>query len=217
VVTGSIVSAERAEGQAHWQNSRRDARERPTMSKRNPAREIAISLVLAVVLGIGFYVYIVSSITPPTGPALVPPSLRAAEQDTRPDDARRVAASFVQHLAAGRPDDAYLMMANAYRQTTPLAAFRTSCTSSPFLSTAASVSLSRIHEERAAGQQGRGSLNGSGVLITRSGTVDVTFFFVDDPGGVAIINVNIAGAPALPMGNVAPSPSPGASGVGTRR
>jgi hypothetical protein len=45
------------------------------------------------------------------------------------------------------------------------------------------------------------------VLVSRSGTVDAIFYFVDDPAGVAIVNVNLAGAPALPMGS-------GASGVG---
>jgi hypothetical protein len=176
------------------------------MAQRNPWREIAFSLAAAVVFGVGLYAYISSTIELPKPSALVAPSaLRAAERDTRPDDARRVATAFVQHLAATRYEDAYLMMANAYRQTTPLSAFRAACTASPFLSTASSVSLSRTREERAAGQEGRGSLSGTGVLITRSGTVDVTFFFVDGASGVAIVNVNIAGAPALPMGSAVAS------------
>jgi len=181
------------------------------MPERNPSREIAFSLALAVAFGAGLYAYISSTIERPKGPVLVASSARrAVQEDKRPDEARRVAGAFVQHLASARHEDAYLMMAEAYRQTTPLPAFRASCTASPFLSTAASVSLSRTREERAAGQSGRGSLTGTGVLITRSGTVDVTFFFVDDPAGVAIVNVNVAGTPALPMGSaavVAPSTS----------
>lgn len=50
--------------------------------------------------------------------------------------------------------------------------------------------MARTREERAPAQEGRGSLSGSGVLVTRSGTVEVTFFFVDDAAGVAIVNVN---------------------------
>jgi hypothetical protein len=187
------------------------------MSKANPSREIAFILALAVALGAGFYAYLSSTMERPTGPVLVPPSaLRAAERDTRPDDARRVAGAFVQHLAATRYEDAYLMMANAYRQTTPVAAFRAACTASPFLSSVASVSIPRTHEQSAPGQAGRGSLSGSGVLVTRAGTVDVTFFFVDDPAGVAIVNVNIAGTPALPMGGGAAA-APDAGGGGKKR
>src|SRR5687768_7860100 len=137
---------------------------------RTPSREIAFIIALTVALIAGFYAYLSSTMELPRAPALVPSALRAAERDTRPDDARRVAGAFVQHLAAARYEDAYLMMASAYRQTTPLASFRAACTASPFLSTAASVSISRTREERAAGQEGRGSLNASGVLVTRSGT-----------------------------------------------
>jgi hypothetical protein len=168
---------------------------------RNPSREIAFIIALTVAVAAGFYAYLSSTIERPIPPKLVAASaMSAAERDTRPDDARRVAGTFVQHLAAARYEDAYALMASAYRQTTPLAAFRAACTASPFLSTAASVNISRTREERAPGQQGRGSLSGTGVLISRSSTVDVTFFFVDDPGGVAIVNVNVAGTPALPMG-----------------
>jgi hypothetical protein len=174
---------------------------------RNPSREIAFIIALTVALGAGFAAYLSSTIERPKPPKLTAASaMSAAERDPRPDDARRVAGTFVQHLAAGRYEDAYALMASAYRQTTPLAAFRAACTASPFLSTAASVNISRTREERAPGQQGRGSLSGTGVLISRAGTVDVTFFFVDDPGGVAIVNVNVAGTPALPLGGgVAPS------------
>jgi hypothetical protein len=174
------------------------------MSQRNPSREIAFSIALAVALGAGLYAYISSSIERPKPPVLVaPPAMDAGARDTRAEDARRVATAFVQHLSAARYDDAYLMMANAYRQMTPVSAFRGACTASPFLSTAASVSISRTRQERAPGQEGRGSLSATGVLATRSGNVDVTFYFVDDPAGVAIVNVNVAGAPALPMGSAA--------------
>ena len=182
---------------------------------RNPSREIAFSLAAAVALGAGLYAYISSTIERPKPPVLVAASaMRPA--DTRPDDARRVATAFVQHLAAAHDEDAYLTMANAYRQTTPLASFRAACLGSPFLATAKSVSLSRTREERAAGQEGRGSLSATGVLVTRSGTVDVTFFFVDEPSGVAIVNVNVAGTPSLPMGVVAAT-TPDASGTVKRR
>jgi len=177
------------------------------MSKANPSREIAFILALAVVFAAGLYAYISSSIERPKPPVLVATSSSAAAPDTRPEDSRRVAGAFVQHLAAARYDDAYLTMAGAYRQTTSLSAFRAAITASPFLSTAVSVSIARTREERAPGQLGRGSLSASGVLVSRSGTVDAIFYFVDDPAGVAIVNVNLAGAPALPMGS-------GGSGVG---
>jgi hypothetical protein len=185
---------------------------------RNTSREIAFIIALTVALGAGFAAYLSSTIERPTPPKLTAASeLPDGERDTRPDDARRVAAAFVQHLSAARHEDAYEMMANAYRQTTSLASFRAACTVSPFLSTATSASISRTREERAPGQQGRGSLSGTGVLVTRSGTVDVTFFFVDDPAGVAIVNINVAGTPALPMGGGAPVAPPPASDAGRKR
>ena len=42
------------------------------------------------------------------------------------------------------------------------------------------------------------------------------FFFVDDPAGVAIVNVNVAGTPSLPMGVVAVT-TPDASAAVKRR
>jgi hypothetical protein len=196
------------------------------MPKANPAREIAVILVLAAVFAGGLYFYISSSIPPLSPPLLVASASPSASsgvqgarpaEDTRPDDARRVAGAFVQHLGAQRIDDAYLMMASAYRQTTPLSAFRAACLGSPFLSTAASVSIARTREERAPGQAGRGSLSASGVLVTRSGTVDVTFYFVDDPAGVAIVNVNVAGTPVLPMGTGIASGAPDARAPAAKR
>jgi len=187
------------------------------MAKANPAREIAFILALAVVFAVGLYAYISSSIERPKPPVLVATAIdAAAPPDTRPDDARRVAGVFVQHLAAARYEDAYLTMASAYRQTTPLSAFRAACTASPFLSTAVSVSIARTREERAPGQVGRGSLSASGVLVSRSGTVEAIFYFVDDPAGVAIVNVNIAGAPALPMGSAGGGVGPDA-GVSVKK
>jgi hypothetical protein len=168
----------------------------------NPSREIAFIIAATVALGAGMYAYLSSTMERPTPPKLAALSgaARVAERDTRTDDARRVATAFVQHLSAGRTEDAYAMMASAYREATSLEAFRAACGASPFLSSPTSVSLSRTREERAPGQAGRGSLSATGVLVTRSGTVDVTFFFVDDAAGVAVVNVNVAGTPALPIG-----------------
>ena len=173
---------------------------------RNTSREIAFIIAATVALAAGMYAYLSSTIKRPTPPELVAPSaMRAPEGDARPDHARRVAAAFVQHLSGARYQDAYAMMASAYRQMTSLDVFRAACDASPFLSSATSVSLSRTREERAPGQTGRGSVSATGVLVTRSGTVDATFFVVDDPAGMAIIHVNVAGSPALPLRGGAPS------------
>jgi hypothetical protein len=179
------------------------------MPKTNPSREIAFILALAVAFAAGLYAYISSSIERPKPPVLVATAAvdATAPPDNRPDDSRRVAGVFVPPLPAARNHAANLTRAAAYRHTTPLSAFRAACTASPFLSTAVSVSIARTREERAPGQVGRGSLSASGVLVSRSGTVDAIFYFVDDPAGVAIVNVNLAGAPVLPMGS-------GGSGVG---
>jgi len=176
------------------------------VSERNPAREIAFSLIAALVLGTGIAVYVMKSTaaSAPQGPQLV--SASAVPVRSASDDARQVATTFAKHLSLGEYDQAYQQMANAYRQTTSLEGFRSTCTASPFLSTAQGVSLSKTRQEMAPGQS-RGSLSASGVLMTRAGTVDVTFWFIDDDSGVAILNASIAGSQAFPMGTAAPAKS----------
>ena len=101
---------------------------------------------------------------------------------TRGDDARRVGSAFVQQLSMAHHDEAYRLMAAAYRQTTPFSAFQSACIGSPFLSTARSVTLSKTSETVAPGQD-KGALNATGVMTTGAGAVEVKFSFLDDASG----------------------------------
>lgn len=168
------------------------------MGKRNPGREIAISLAVALVFAGGLYAYIMSKIS---GSAPEPSLLVSSAMPvyTRGDDARKVAAAFVQQLSMAHHEEAYRLMANAYRQTTPFSAFQSACIGSPFLSTARDVSLSRTSETVAPGQD-KGAVKATGVMTTGAGAVEVSFSFVDDPASLGIVNVIVAGTPAFPMG-----------------
>jgi hypothetical protein len=177
------------------------------MAQRNRAREIALSLALGLVFAGGLFAYIMSGVKRPTPSLLVPSSEGAGHVYTRGDDARRVGSAFVQQLSMAHHEEAYRLMAGAYRQTTPFSAFQSACIGSPFLSTAQSVSLGRTSETVAPGQD-KGALSATGVMTTGAGAVEVKFAFVDDVSGLGIVNVIVAGTPAFAMGALAvPAPS----------
>ena len=172
--------------------------------QQNVGRQFAVIFVVAGVLGAGFVAYMLWTTAPlreaaraaaTAGPVTAP----FATGPSRGDEARRVAATFVQRLSASAYDEAYAQMAAPYRQTTSLESFRASCLASPFLAGARSVSLSKTREEFAPGEKS-GSLSATGVLSTTAGNVDVTFWFITDAANTAVLGMSIAGVPALPMG-----------------
>ena len=136
------------------------------------------------------------------------------ERDTRPDDARRRgrlrAAPGGHALRRCVPDGQCLSSNDAARRVS-----RCLCGVPFSIHGGERVRRANTRRQR-AGARRAGSLSGSGVLVTRSGTVEVTFYFVDDPGGVAIVNMTVAGAPALPMGNV-PMATPDAGAAAKKR
>jgi hypothetical protein len=175
------------------------------MATPNPARTIAISLGAASLFAAALFTYL----WPRTIGSKPAPSLLASSAaegptraDVRGDDARRIGTTFVQQLSMAHFEEAYRLMASAYRTTTPFSAFHGACMGSPFLSSAQTVSLSKTREVIAPGQD-RGALTASGVMTTGSGPVEVLFSFVDDAAGLGIVNVIVAGTPAFPMGAVA--------------
>ena len=173
------------------------------MAERNPAREIAISLGAAVLFAGALLMYILPSTRVPTPSLLVSSSAESSGGGfARGDDARRVATAFVQQLSLAHHEEAYRLMASAYRQGTPFSAFQGACIGSPFLSTARDVSLSKTSETIAPGQT-KGALKASGVMTTGAGAVEVIFSFVDDAAGLGIVNVVVAGTPTFPMGAAA--------------
>jgi len=171
------------------------------MGQRNPGREIAISLGFGLLFAGGLVAYILHDMPDTKRSLLVPPSAMGPAY-TRGDDARGVGSAFVQQLSMAHHDEAYRLMAAAYRQTTPFSAFQSACIGSPFLSTARSVTLSKTSETVAPGQD-KGALNATGVMTTGAGAVEVKFSFLDDASGLGIVNVIVAGTPAFPMGALA--------------
>jgi hypothetical protein len=175
------------------------------MATRNPARDIAISLAAASLFAVGLLAYL----WPRTIGSKPAPSLLASSAvegptraDARGDDARRIGTTFVQQLSMAHFEEAYRLMASAYRRATPFSAFHSACMGSPFLSSAQTVSLSKTREVIAPGDD-RGALTASGVMTTGAGPVEVRFSFVDDGTGLGIVNLTVAGTPAFPMGAAA--------------
>jgi hypothetical protein len=176
------------------------------MAESNVGRQLGFIFLATIVLGGGFVAYMLHQIKRPVGPALVasPPSA-FSQMDARAESVKKVAAIFVQHLSSSQHEDAYRQMASAYRKTTSIEAFRAACQGSPFLSTVRNVSLPRTRETIAPGET-QGAMTASGVMTTGAGSVEVVFSFVDDDVGPAIVNLTVAGTPALPMGTL-PAPS----------
>jgi len=171
------------------------------MSQKNSMRDFGIILVATLVFVGGLLAYLLPRTlgSQPKPSLLVSSSAEGMGAYTRGDDARRVASAFVQQLSMAHHEEAYRLMAGAYRQTTPFSAFQSACIGSPFLSTARDVSLSRTSETVAPGQD-KGALKATGVMTTGAGAVDVSFSFVDDASTLGIVNVIVAGTPAFPMG-----------------
>jgi hypothetical protein len=172
------------------------------MSESSSMRSFAIILAGTVVFVGGLLAYLL----PRTLGSMPQPSLLVSSSAqgagrvyTRGDDARRVGSDFVQQLSMAHHEEAYRLMAVAYRQTTPLSAFQSACMGSPFLSTARAVSLGRTSETVAPGQD-KGALSATGVMTTGAGSVEVKFAFVDDVDGLGIVNLIVAGTPVFPMG-----------------
>lgn len=170
------------------------------MGQRNATRDVAFSLVVALLVVGGLAAYLLPrTLGPSSAPSLLVSSTGPSHDYTRGDDARGVGSAFVQQLAMAHHEEAYKLMASAYRQTTTFSAFQKACMGSPLLSTARNVSFSRTSETIAPGQD-RGAISAHGVMTTGAGAVEVNFAFVDDGAGLGIINVNVAGTPAFPMG-----------------
>jgi hypothetical protein len=168
----------------------------------NVMRDFAIILAVSVIFVGGLLAYLLPRTlgSMPKPSLLVSSSAEAVGRTyTRGDDARRVGSAFVQQLSMAHHEEAYRLMAGAYRQTTSFSAFQSACIASPFLSTAESISISRTSETVAPGQD-KGALTATGVMTTGAGAVEVKFSFVDDADGLGIVNVNVAGTSAFPMG-----------------
>ena len=78
--------------------------------ERNPFREVAIAMAIAVVFAGGLIAYI-SSQAPKSTPSLLVSTSAEPRAYTRGDDARRIADAFVQQLSMAHHEEAYRLMA----------------------------------------------------------------------------------------------------------
>jgi hypothetical protein len=171
-------------------------------------RDVAITLVLATVFGVVLVYYITKDMPniAELGPRLVPGAGTGAstgyeEAQKILSRAEAVADPFVEHLAAGRLDDAYGMMARPYRDTTSLARFKRVWTTSPLLAGVKSVRLVGTRSGSvmtAAGvQRPVATTTARGQLVVRAGVLDVSFTFIAEEDQTRILAMFIVGVPVL--------------------
>lgn len=173
------------------------------MAQRNPAREIAISLIAAVVLGAGFYIYLRSTI--PTAEELksnmkmLAPSASATPSGTGIHErATDVAQRFVAALKEKSYASAYGLTTSAYQQAVGLAAFQAAIEGTPYMATAQEISFVRVSQQtmvRESGEPAPGPVLGRGMLISGSGNVDVSVTLVLEDGTLRILTIIAAGIP----------------------
>lgn len=170
------------------------------MTKRNVGLEIALSLVAAVVLGAGLYLYIDSEIPKPAPINLVPPSERSiatAGASSNNDQMVALAAAWGRQLATGDVVAAQASMAVALREGLSAEQFRERVASNPYLVSAQEISILRTNEQRLGADPAAASFRGTGVLKSKAGAVEVTMHFVREGSDMKILSVLIAGVPAL--------------------
>jgi len=90
--------------------------------------------------------------------------------------------------------DAYALLAAPYRDAVTLAAFTKACQASPILAEARAVTLNRLRQQTVGTAA---TVEGSGVLDSRSGGVPIAFVFLQEGGNLRILVVSLAGVPVL--------------------
>lgn len=184
-----------------------------SMAQRNPAREIAFSLIAALVLGTGFYFYLKS--TMPTEESIkagmkmlapsASPSGSASGSAGTPDPgpgiherASNVAQRFVTALREKRYADARALTTNAYQRAVSLAEFQAAIESTPYMATAQEVSFVRVSQQtmiRESGEPALGPVMGRGMLISGNGNVDVSVTLTHEDGSLRVLTFIAAGIP----------------------
>jgi hypothetical protein len=170
------------------------------VKSQNVRREILLSLAAAAVLAAGIAAYVMRSM--PSRDELETSSIEPKDGARHgPDDlevARAVMTKFVQALAAKRFEDAYALMAAAYREQASLEAFRASCAASPFLAQAerATVFSTRRMQAGGAGPEPY-TVQGTGVITGRAGSINARITLLVSDGDARILVLALAGVPVL--------------------
>jgi hypothetical protein len=173
------------------------------MAQRNPAREIAFSLIAAVVLGAGMYIYLKSTI--PTEEDLRANMKMTAPSAERPEAslderAGSLAQRFIAALKEKRFRDAHALTVRSYQNAVSVAEFQSTIESAPFLATAKEINFVRVSQQtmtRENGQVVLGPVLGRGMLISDQGTADVSVTLSPEEDTLHVFTITAAGGVVL--------------------
>lgn len=189
---------------------------------RNPLREVAYSLIAAVVLGGAFAAYLFHTIPSAeelkAGMKMLAPSAQQPNaQQQGPGIHERVslvAGQFVRGLRTSNFADALALTAKPYRESASVEQFTNVCKASPYLATAKEISFFRVSQQStplADGTTAIGPATASGLLISDSGNVDVSVFFAPEGNEFRILTILVAGVPIFQAVTALPAPAASAS------
>lgn len=169
--------------------------------KRNVGLEIALSLIGAVVLGVGLYFYIDSSIEKPQPIALAPQTIERGESHAVLVDT--LVKTFAQRLHAQDFVGVVELMASPIRARTSAEQMRTWIAADPYLSLLRTITILRTTEQRLNDgpphTPGASTLRATGVMKLDNGSaVEITLHLVYEEQAFKIASVLVAGIPALP-------------------
>jgi hypothetical protein len=171
------------------------------MAQRNPAREIAFSLIAAAVLGSGMYIYLKSTI--PTEEDLRANRTMTVPSAERPEAslserAGSLTQRFITALKEKRFRDAHALTVRSYQNAVSVAEFQATIESAPYLATASEISFVRVSQQmmvRKDGQSVPGPVLGRGMLISDKGTADVSVTLSPEEDTLHVFTITAAGIP----------------------
>lgn len=167
---------------------------------QNVRRDLLLSLVAAAVLAAGIAAYVMRSM--PSRQELQTSYIEPKSDAPRTTDdlelARGVMTRFTNALAAKRFEDAYALMAEPYRASASLDAFRASCAASPFLSQAERATVFSTRRMLAGGaDQEPYTVQGTGLITGHAGSINAKITLLVSGGDARILVLTLAGVPVL--------------------
>jgi len=169
------------------------------VARLSTERIVAIAVIGAAVFAVGMLLLVQHVTKTSREEALATVNANTAQMErargtSMLDAAAAVASPFVAHVGRGEFADAYALLAAPYRDAVTLAAFTKACQASPILAEARAVTLNRLRQQTVGTAA---TVEGSGVLDSRSGGVPIAFVFLQEGGNLRILVVSLAGVPVL--------------------
>jgi hypothetical protein len=171
------------------------------MAQRNPAREIAFSLLAAVVLGGGIFLYLKSTI--PDAEELKSHMTMTVPSAERPEAslherATSVAQRFINAVREKRFRDAHAMTVRTYQNAVGVAEFEAAIASSPYMVTARELSFTRVSQQTMTlkdGSLAQGPVMGRGMLVSDHGNADISFTLTPEEDTLHVLVITVTGVP----------------------